>query len=324
MVANGEAALGRDEIPIPQDDRVPHVSLPARVYCSTATHRLLPARVSLALAAQAGPLVRKRRNPAELADAERFMRELLVHTHRVGEAKTLAAQWLAEKSRLRELFWRPGLIRRSSVAGLEHWRAARADGRGCVLAYGHMSATWSVPAILAAAEMPVYIVIGPHYWEPMPPGYEGLSLLHLRTAYLDRTLGPPRVVSSTGSPERLKALVGRGEAVAIAWDAPGRAPTPFLGRTVALGGAAARLAFDTGCQVVPIVPERDGTRLVLRCYPPLDATAYDGAGALRAAIARSFEPIYTERAHEVELAWIPSPVVTAVEPAAHAGPGAAG
>jgi hypothetical protein len=310
MVSTDAAAAGGDEIPVPQDDRVPEVSLPARIYCSTITHRLLPAGPSLALVAHAGPLVRQRRNPAELRDAELFMTGLLAHTPRAEEASGLAPRWLAEKSCLRELFWRPWLIRGSSVAGIEHWHAARAGGRGCVLMFGHISATWSVPAVLVQADLPVYFVIGPHYWQPMPPGYEGLSLLHLRTAYLDRTLGPPRVLSSAGRPERLKALVEGGEVVAIAFDAPGRALTPFLGRTVAFGGAGVRLALETGCKVLPAIPERHGTRLTLRFYAPVDATEHEDATSLRAAVARAFEPIYVKRAHEVELAWIPSPVIT--------------
>ena len=85
------------------------VSLPLRLYGSKHTHRLLPARLALPLAAAAGLAVRERRNPAERRDVEVFMRDLLLHTPRAAEADALAERWLAERSRLRELFWRPWL-----------------------------------------------------------------------------------------------------------------------------------------------------------------------------------------------------------------------
>ena len=102
--------------------------------------------------------------------------------------------------------------------------------------------------------------------------------------------------------------------MAIAFDAPGRAATPFLGRMIAVGGGAATLAFATQCRVLPVVPERHGTRIDLRFHAPLDATDYADARSLRAAIAATFEPIVLARPEEVELAWFPSPLVTEAQP----------
>ena len=296
--------------PIPQDDRVRDVSLPARLYGSKLTHRLLPAGLALELVARVGPAVRQRRNPQERHDAENFMRELLLHTPRAAEAAKLGDAWLMEKSRLRELFWRPWLLSGSKVFGQEHWQAARGASTGCVIVFGHLVATWAVPAVLGLRGFDHYIMVGPHYWEPMPPGYEGLALLHRRIEYGEKVLGNPRLISSTGRPERLPELLQAGEAIAIAFDAPGRSPTPFLGRTVGLGGGAAALAFNTQSTVLPVVPERDGTHLHMRFYPPLDPREYENARSLRTAIARTFEPIVVARPEGVELAWHPSPLVT--------------
>jgi lauroyl/myristoyl acyltransferase len=259
--------------------------------------------------------VRQRRNPAERGDAERFMRELLMHTPRAGEAQELGRRWLVEKARLRELFWRPWLLKRSRVLGREHWDAARAHGRGCVIAFGHLVATWAVPAILGTRGFKHYVVMSPHYWQPMPPGYEGLALLHRRREYAEKPLGNSRVLSVEGRPSRLLELLEAGESVGLTFDTPGFAATPFLGRVVALTGGPATLAFKAGAKVLPVAPERHGTRLDLRLYPPLDPADHDNPRSLRAAIAHSFEPIVLARPEAVELAWYPSPLVRELEPA---------
>jgi lauroyl/myristoyl acyltransferase len=310
------------DIPVPQDDRVEGVGLPARAYASPLVHRLLPAGVAVELAARVGPAMRQRRNPAERDDAQAFMRQLLAHTPRAGEADELAVRWLAEKSRMGELFWRPWLLREASVAGLEHWNAAREGGRGVVMVFGHILGAWTVPGIMGSVGMPVYIVIGPHYYAPMPPGYEGLALLHRRRAWGEDVLQMDHIVLATGRPERFKELVDGGGVVAVAFDAPGRAPTPFLGRTVGFGGAAPRLALETGAKVLPAIPERHGTRLVMRFYEPIDPADYKDTTSLRAAIAAAFEPVVLERPETVELAWIPCPLVTEVPEQAPSGVGA--
>jgi lauroyl/myristoyl acyltransferase len=300
--------------PVPQDDRIRDANPVVRLYASRYTHRLVPARAALAMVSLIGPVVRERRTPGERRAAESFMHELLLHTPRRAEASELAGRWLVEKSRLRELFWRPWLLKQSQVQGREHWDEARRGGEGCVIVFGHLVATWAVPAILGVRGFDHYIVVGPHYWQPMPPGYEGLALLHRRKEYGEKVLGNPRLISTEGRPSRLPELVSAGESVAIAFDAPGRAATPFLGRVVGLGGGAASLAFATRSKVLPVVPERHGTRLDLRFHAPLDANEYDDARSLRAAIARTFEPIVLARPESVELAWFPSPLVTEVEP----------
>jgi lauroyl/myristoyl acyltransferase len=299
---------------VPQDDRVSGAGIALRLYTSRHTHRLLPARLALPLAAAIGPAVRQRRNPAERRDGDRFMRELLAHTPRAAEAETLGREWLEEKSRMRELFWRPWLLKRSRILGRENWDAAHADGRGCVIVLAHMAATWAGPAILARAGYEFYIIAGAHYWQPMPAGYTGLALLHQRREYGEKVVGTDRMISTGGRPARLLELLERGESLVIAFDAPGFAATPFLGRTIALGGGVATAAFRTKARLLPIVPERHGARLDVRLYPPIDPLDFADARALRAAIAAAFEPVVVERPQTVELAWHPHPLVTAFDP----------
>ena len=150
MNAPSRTPAAQGEIPVPQDDEIRDVSLPARIYGSPLVAPPAARPVALELAARVGPAMRQRRNPAERRDAERFMRELLAHTPRAAEAPELAGRWLAEKSRMGELFWRPWLLRGASVQGLEHWHAARAGGRGAVLVFGHILGAWTVPGILGS------------------------------------------------------------------------------------------------------------------------------------------------------------------------------
>jgi lauroyl/myristoyl acyltransferase len=309
--------------PVPLDDTIRGVSGPIRLYANQNTHRLIPAQLALGIVAGIGPAVRQRRNPAERSAAHEFMSALLKHTPRAKEADELAEQWLIEKSKLRELFWRPWLLQQSEVHGREHWEAARSGGQGFVIIFGHMVATWAVPAILGIRGFDPYIVMGPHYWAPLPPGYEGLEIRHRRNEYGVKPLGNSRLISTEGRPERLLELIAAGHPIAIAFDAPGLTPTPFLGRSIAISGGWASLAFQSQCKLLPVVPERHGTRLDLRFHAPLDASDYSDGAALRAAVASTFEPIVVARPQEVELAWFPSPLVTTSWPAPESRPTAA-
>jgi lauroyl/myristoyl acyltransferase len=306
--------LERLVAPTPQNDHVADVSLPARVYASRYTHRLLPAGPALSLAGWIGPAVRHRRNSAERRDGQRFMADLLLHTPRANEADELAEAWLTEKSMLGELFWRPWLLEHSRILGREHWESAHQDGRGALFVVGHIGGHWSISTILTRHGFEHYAVSHPHHWEPMPRGYKGLSKLHLRHEYLEKPLGDSRIFLSTSSPEPLLRLLEEGNSLMIAFDVAGSAATPFLGRRVALAGGPATLAFRTKSMLIPTVPQRQGTRIDLRFLTPINPADHDDPRSLRAAIAGAFEPVVLERPESVELPWFPSPLVTEIPP----------
>jgi hypothetical protein len=307
--------LERVEAPVPQNDDVAEATLPARLYASTGMHRLLPAGPAVALAGRIGPAVRRGRNSAERRDGQRFMADLLLHTPRAAEADELAERWLIEKSKLGELFWRPWLLERSRLLGRENLDLARQRDRGCLFVSGHIGGHWSVSTILLRHGLQHYAVSHPHHWEPMPPGYKGLSKLHLRHEYLEKRLGGSRIILSDGPPERPLRLLEAGNSLLIAFDVAGSAATPFLGRSVALAGGPATLAFRTKAPVVPAVPQRQGTRIDLRLFPPIDPEDHPDPRSLRAAIAEAFEPVVLAHPESVELAWFPSPLVTESPPA---------
>ncbi len=298
--------------PVPQDDRVSEVRLPVRLYTTELAHRLIPARAALAIAAAVGTPGQRHDKATERRQAEHLMKDLLLHTPRAGEARQLARRNVKEASRLRELFWRPWLLKHSRVIGQEHWHAATAGGRGCLVVVGHLGGLFALAPGLWQHGFGVYSLSNPSYWEPMPPGFQGRWTLRLRD--YAGALGRGRAIPSNLPPEALVELLESGASVLIAFDVPGSAATPFLGRSIALAGGPATLAFRTGVRVLPVLPERHGTRIDVRMFEPLDPADHRDASSLRAAIAAVFERLVLAHPEMVDFAWYPSPLVTEVPP----------
>lgn len=281
-----------------------------RLYTSSRARRLLPARVAMPLVAALESAYRRRFHPDYDVDVQRLMSDLLQYTSRAAHAPEAARRHHREQSHLRELFWRPWLLKRSRILGREHWDAARAGGRGCVLVLGHLGGSWAVPGILGREGLDVHFVASAHFWEEPLPGVRGRTARHLREWYGERALGAQRLISNDAPPERLIELLDDGAVVGIAFDVPGSAATPFLGRSVSLTSGPASLAYRTKAKVLPVLAERHGTRVDLRFLEPLDPADHADPGSLRAAIARTYEPLIVARPEMIEIAWTPSPLVT--------------
>jgi hypothetical protein len=281
-----------------------------RLYTSPSTHRLLPAAVAVPLVAALQPPWRRLRNPAEDVDVQRLMSDLLQYTPRAGEARKAARRYHREQSRLRELFWRPWLLKRSRVHGREHWDAAHAGGSGCVMVLGHLAGSWAVSGILGRQGFDVRMVASAHFWEEPVPGIKGLTHRHLREEYGERALGSHRLISNSAPPEEIVQLLEDGATLGIAFDVPGSASTPFLGRSVSLTSGPATLSCRTRAKVLPVITERHGTRMDLRMLTPLDPADFGDVRSLRAAIARTYEPFLIDKPEIIELAWSPSPLIT--------------
>lgn len=280
-----------------------------RAYASPPAHRLIPAPLALPILATIEPALRRLRNPAEEIDAERLMSDLLQYTARRDEWRDAARRQLRERSRLRELFWRPWLLKQSRVIGREHWDAAHSGGRGCVLVLGHLGGSWALPGILGRHGFDVHVVSSAHFWRELPPGLSG-RMFRQQREYGERALGADRLIPNDAPPERLVELLEAGATVVIAFDVPGSAATPFLGRSVALTSGPASLAFATKANVLPVITERHGTRMDLRMLEPLDPADHRDVRSLRAAIAKTYEPLVVAKPEMVEIAWYPSPLVT--------------
>lgn len=296
--------------PFPADDRPRDVRLPVRLYASPRVHRLVPARLAVGLASVLGTPGARHSRTVERRHAEHLMRDLLLHTPRADEARRLARRNWAEISRLRELFWRPDLLKGSRVLGTEHWHAANGDGPGSIVVVGHFGALALLPSILGRHGFRLLSVTNKHYWEPAAAGFPGMLTLRLR-AYAE-ALGPNTAIPNDVSPERLMDLVASGQPLMIAFDVPGSASTPFLGRTVMLASGPATLAYRTGAKVLPMLPVRNGTRIDVHILEPIDPANYPDMRSLRVAIASVFERIVLANPEIVDFAWYPSPLVTEV------------
>ena len=270
----------------------------------------MPARLALAIVGTFEPAVRRRRNPAEGIQSEHLMSDLLQHTPRARDADAAARRHLRERCCSRELFWRPWLLKHSRVIGRENWDAAHGDGKGCVLVLGHLGPSWAVPGILGRHGFDAYMIASAHLWGELPTGLVGRAHRYLRDEYGEKALGPGRIISNDAPPERIVELVESGATVGIAFDVPGSAATPFLGRSVALASGPASLAFRTKAKVLPVITERHGTRVDLRMLESLDPADYRDLRSLRAAIARTYEQLVVAKPEIVEIAWYPSPLVT--------------
>lgn len=282
-----------------------------RIYTSPRTHRILPAPLALAIVGAIEPPLRRLRNPLEEADAERLISDLLQFTPRAGETRAVTRRHLRERSVVRELFWRPWLLRRARIIDAHRWDEAREGGRGSVVVLAHIGASWAVPGILGLHGYQDFRLVGSaHMWKPLPPNLVGRTDTFRIREYGGRMLGAERLIPNTVEPDRLIELVEQGLSVGVAFDVPGSAATPFLGRSVALTSVPASLAFRTKVKVLPVIAERHGTRMHLRMLEPLDPANYRDLSALRAAIARTYESIVLERPESVENAWYPSPLVT--------------
>lgn len=281
------------------------------LYATPRNHRILPAFLAVWLAGYLEPVARRLRNPQEAVEAQRLMSDLLQFTPRAHETRQATRRHLRERSMMRELMWRPWLLRWARIDGAHALDEARDGGLGCVVVIAHIGASWAVSGIFGRYGYDdVHVVASAHYFDDLPDDLVGRTHRHLHQTYAMDALGPDRVHSNTAPPERLTELIRAGDTVAIAFDVPGSTATPFLGRSVALASGPASLAFQTGAKVVPVIARRSGVRLRLQILTPIEPTDYRDLPSLRAAIARAYEPILLKNPEIIENAWYPSPLVT--------------
>ena len=94
---------------------------------------------------------------------------------------------------------------------------------------------------------------------------------HLALTLARRTEGAGgRLVAPPDSFGRCRALLQRGELCWIAFDVAGDHETTFLGKPARVRSGIARLALQTGAQVVPIFVGRSSHRLYARLDAPID------------------------------------------------------
>jgi KDO2-lipid IV(A) lauroyltransferase len=130
------------------------------------------------------------------------------------------------------------------IEGEEHYREAKARGRGVLVASGHLG-HWELGAHVYALSGERLNLVTRTYPDE---GYEALAARY-------RTLSGNRLIAQTGAAFEIAAALRRGETVSMLIDAnvppPGDMEVDFLGAKVRASAALARMAACTGAAVIP-------------------------------------------------------------------------
>jgi lauroyl/myristoyl acyltransferase len=228
-----------------------------------------------------------------MEDNLQFHRELLEHTPLAGCEAEVARRAVAEYFQCVEIFWRPWLITRGQVEGLERYREARATGRGVVAVFPHFGMPYAQFPIMRRFDIDAWVIASPHHYVDLGDGYDGRFARRGR-AYVDM-LGPQRAVprrrgtDASGAFAPMLELLRDGATVSVAFDVVGSMPTPFLGRRLNLASGPPKLAHESDALVVPFIIRRRKHMPVMKFAPALDTRDFADAGALQAAIAGVME-----------------------------------
>src|ERR1051325_6854108 len=151
-----------------------------------------------------------------------FHRELLRFTPLAGTEEDVARRSVVEWYSCAELFWRPWLMRRGEIRGMEHLEAARATGRGIVAVFPHFGIPYAQFPIMRRYGIDAWVIASPRHYEDLGDGYDARMTCQGR-AYVDM-LEPGRAIvrrpGEAAFDSALRALRD-GELVSVAFDLPG-------------------------------------------------------------------------------------------------------
>jgi lauroyl/myristoyl acyltransferase len=249
----------------------PPAGLVARLYSTPSLHRLLPAPVAVRLAEFRGTL-EFRLLPGRRDDAtERAA--LLLQRDSGPEVRRLARGLLRENAVQSELSWRPWLVRRARVEGLEHVDRAAAEGRPVVVATLHVGSLLCLIQVLGRhGYHRFYVSGGRPPWEPFSHGYVGRWAAAMNR-FVEEAGG--RWIYRGGSYPVLRALLERGSICVLAQDIRGELTVPVLGRCTTLTRGPLSLARETGAVYLPAYGTRRGSRQTVRLLEPIDTSLDD-------------------------------------------------
>lgn len=258
----------------------------ARLYCRERTHRLLPAAPALWLASLAGSIAWLRRGPRSQALQRAWT---FTRSPDAAELGRFARRHLREYRRQDELFWRPWLVRAMEIEGLEHLEAARAGGRGVIVAAVHTGPMAHLQLALARRlrREPRRLYISRWARVEDEAAQSGPRARYLPAKVRRLEAVGARYVGRGGSYAIFAELLRRGEACWMAIDTAGIK----RGRVVELAGHPTKLATgipalarETGALIVPAHARREGSRPTGRLLEPIDPTAFETAEALHDAL----------------------------------------
>jgi lauroyl/myristoyl acyltransferase len=262
---------------------VPGRSVVARLRASETMHRLVPAPVAMAgldLVQRLAVTLR----PERLDGPRAAMAAVVGGTPRETDLDRLPFRHLCSSARGWELMWRPWLLQKMPVEGLDRLSSIE-PGRGIVFSTPHFGPLVSLGA-LAREIGPIDVAVGEHLAAAeVPPGYNGYQIEQTRRVTVRAGLRPVRAV---GSARTFTSTLKDGGRVVLNFDVPGTTPIQFLGKTVELKSGVARLAEMTGAVVVPVIPLPRRRGWYVHVDDPIDPRKHDSWQSVLQAAADVF------------------------------------
>jgi lauroyl/myristoyl acyltransferase len=266
-----------------------------RLYSIAALHRMVPDRLAMQIASAIGGLrwywpPTRRRAIARVALT-------VAATPREAEAGALAREELSIQAMRRELDWRPWLIVRAPVEGLERLEELRAAGQPTIFTTAHIGA--GSADVMAARGYRYAASAGP-WIDPDTTTLTGYAAFRARKS---RSLGEGlgiRYVTAGGSYELLRELLERGETCWVVCDVPGQIRTRMAGKTAYLTSGPARLAHETGAAVVPLVALLHADGPHVRVLEPIDARTVSDPQEIVDRLAAIYGELMVRHPEQVE------------------------
>lgn len=223
-------------------------------------------------------------SPAQVATATRELDFLLGASSLADQVEALVPTYLRHVKWRGELRWHPRRMADQQVEDVAPLAEARERGRGVLVSFMHHAYYEGLFGALAAQGQSVHPMVTPTMFSASAPGW----MLQQRKM---GEMGGPAINAAAGS-DALREAMAQGKAVAVATDVPSSTPITFLDRPRLGASGVARLALETGAEVVVVTSHpaagRDEPAVRLR-LAALGAAAHDTPEALLATMVARHE-----------------------------------
>ena len=269
----------------------------ARLMCREWPHRLLPAALAMPLASLAGRVAWHRPGPRDQA-----LHRAWVMTGSTDAAvlARFARRHLREYRMQDELFWRPWLVPRMRVEGIE----GLVPGTPTIIAGLHVGPMADLQTALAQrlarADRHFYIARWQNAEDERFQGGPRGRYVPAKVARLEAA--GARFVGRGGTYPIFRELLGRGETCWLAIDtaATGRGRvTTLAGRKVRLATGLVSLALETGATIIPAYAYRDGWRPTAKLLDPIDPAGFSDLDSLHGHLVGIAREAVAERPEQV-------------------------
>ena len=271
-------------------------SVLGRLYATQALHDLVPDRAAMRIAWAIGRL--RWYWPSARRKAIARVSLTVKGTPREGEERELARKELSVEAMRVEVDWRPRLLERAPIEGLDRLERVRESGRPVLLTAAHLGS--GSTRCLSRRGIRYTVATGP-WMDPDAKierrGYRAYHARERRRAGEERGI---RFVIMGGSFELLRALLERGETCCVYCDSPGQMRTRMAGKVAHLASGPAMLAHQTGAVVVPVAALLDTRGPHVEILEPIDPSEMTGPQEIVDRLAGIYGDMMVRHPEQVE------------------------